>query len=308
MLQNRSLILLGSAILLGLAAVFVANIFLGKVEQRQEQAVQGTVKVAVARVPLEYGSQLSPDKVRLVDWPQASLPEGTFSSIPQLLPMGKARVALRPIAVNEPILRSKISGEGGRATISAVLRPDMRAASVRVSDVAGVAGFVLPGDAVDVLVTRTLPDMGGRGNQITDVLLQNVRVIAIDQDANDGKSDPKVGKTATLEVSQVDAQKLALAQQVGSLSLALRNVADQDNPLVQTVGIEDLRDGAYVGGYQGPGASYSPPASYAAPAVWQPAPRRNVAPAPRKPAKSSTVLVVRGTKDSSYEVGRYAGF
>lgn len=304
--QQRSLIILGFAILLGLAAVFVANSFLGRVEQRQEEAVQGTVKVAVARVPLEYGTQLSPDKVRLVDWPKASLPEGTFTSIPQLLPMGKTRVALRPIAINEPILRSKISGEGGRATISAVLRPDMRAAAVRVSDVAGVAGFVLPGDSVDVLVTRTLVDTGGGSQQITDVLLQNVRVIAIDQDANDGKSDPKVGKTATLEVAQVDAQKLALAQQVGQLSLALRNVADQDNPMVQTVGIEDLRDGAYVGGYAGPGSAYSAPASYSAPAAWRPA--RAPVVARKKPSNTSTVQIVRGTKDSSYEVGRYAGF
>lgn len=302
--QRRSLIILGLAVLLGLAAVFVTNSFLGTVEQKQEQAVQGTVKVAVARVPLEYGTQLTPDKLRLVDWPQASLPEGAFNSIPQLLPMGKTRVALRPIAINEPVLSSKISGEGGRATISAVLRPDMRAAAVRVSDVAGVAGFVLPGDTVDVLVTRTLPEIGGAGaGQITDVLLQNVRVIAIDQDANDGASDPKVGKTATLEVAQVDAQKLALAQQVGSLSLALRNVADQTNPVVQTVGIEDLRDGAYVGGYAGPGPSYTAPA-----AAWQPARARSASPAPRKPARTSTIQIVRGTKDSSYEVGRYAGF
>ncbi len=84
------------------------------------------------------GCRRSPRALRLS--PRASLPQGVFNSLPQLLPMGKSRVALRPIAVNEPLLASKLSGEGGRATISAVLRPDMRAIAVRVNDVAGVAG------------------------------------------------------------------------------------------------------------------------------------------------------------------------
>jgi len=304
--QRRSLILLGLAVVLGLAAVLVANAFLGGVQKREEMALKGTVKIAVARVPLDYGSELTAEKVRLVDWPQDSVPQGAFHSIPQLLPMGKPRVALRPIAAAEPLLASKLSGEGGRAAISAVLRPDMRAAAVRVNDVAGVAGFVLPGDVVDVLITRSIG--GGDGmaaQQITDVLLQKVRVIAIDQNANDGKSDPRVGRTATLEVSQVDAQKLALAQQVGSLSLALRNLADQENPVVQTVGLEDLRDGAYGGGFVGAGPAYMPAA--APPPAWRPIRRRTAAPpAPPKPA-TQTVEIVRGTQGSSYEVGRYAG-
>lgn len=300
--QRRSLIVLALAALLGLAAVFVANAFLGGVQQKQEAAVQGTVKILVASVPLEYGSELTAEKVRMVDWPRASLPQGVFNSLPQLLPMGKSRVALRPIAVNEPILASKLSGEGGRAAISAVLRPDMRAIAVRVNDVAGVAGFVLPGDVVDILITRTIG--GGDGmaaQQITDVLLQKVRVIAIDQNANDGKSDPRVGKTATLEATQVDAQKLALAQQVGSLSMALRNVADQTNPVVQTVGLEDLRDGAYGGGFASTGPAYTPQYSPPPPA-WQPIPRR---PRPA-PKTTSTVQVVRGMTGSNYEVGRHA--
>jgi pilus assembly protein CpaB len=301
--QRRSLIVLLLALVMGVAAVFVANAFLGGVQEQQQAVDHGTVKIAVASVPLEYGSEITPEKVRLVDWPRASLPEGVFNSLPQLLPMGKSRVALRPIAVNEPILASKLSGEGGRAAISAVLRPDMRAAAVRVNDVAGVAGFVLPGDVVDILITRTLAGNDGMPTQqITDVLLQKVRVIAIDQNANDGKSDPQIGKTATLEVSQVDAQKLALAQQAGTLSMALRNVSDQTNPVVQTVGLEDLRDGAYGGGFASTGPAYTP--QYSPPsAAWQPIPRRQ-RPAPKT---TMTVQIVRGMAGSNYEVGRYAG-
>jgi pilus assembly protein CpaB len=300
-MRGQGLIILGVAILIGLAAVFLANSYLGRVEQQQTTTAQGMVKVAVASVPLEFGTPITPDKIRLVDWPAGSLPEGTFSSIPQLLPMNHTRVALRPMAANEPILRSKISGEGGRAAISAVLDPTKRAVAVRVSDVAGVAGFVLPGDVVDVLITRTPMVANGNSQQITDVLLQKVRVIAIDQDASDSTDKPAIGKTATLEVAQVDAQKLALAQQVGQLSLALVNPASEASPTVETVSTDDLRDGAYVGGYSDGAPRFQPPPlALAPPAV----PRT----APRKPANPDlTVMIVRGTKDSSYEVGRYVG-
>jgi pilus assembly protein CpaB len=206
------------------------------------------------------------------------------------------------MAANEPILRSKISGEGGRAAISAVLDPTKRAVAVRLSDVAGVGGFVLPGDVVDVLVTRTPMNPNGNSQQITDVLLQKVRVIAIDQDASDSTDKPAIGKTATLEVAQVDAQKLALAQQVGQLSLALVNPASEASPTVETVSTDDLRDGAYVGGYSDGGPRYQPaPIAYAPPA----GPR--MPPKPPAPNPDLTVMVVRGTKDSSYEVGRYVG-
>lgn len=301
-MRGQGLIILGVAILIGLAAVFLANSYLGRVQEQQTTSAQGMVKVAVASVPLDFGTPITPDKVRLVDWPAGALPAGTFSSIPQLLPMNHTRVALRPMAANEPILRSKISGEGGRAAISAVLDPTKRAVAVRVGDVAGVAGFVLPGDVVDVLITRTPMVANGSSQQITDILLQKVRVIAIDQDASDSTDKPAIGKTATLEVAQVDAQKLALAQQVGQLSLALVNPASETSPTVETVSTDDLRDGAYVGGYSDGAPRYQPgPISYAPPT----APR--MPPKPPAPNPDLTVMIVRGTKDSSYEVGRYVG-
>jgi pilus assembly protein CpaB len=301
-MRGQGLIILGVAILIGLAAVFLANSYLGRVEQQQTTSAQGMVKVAVATVPLDFGTPITPDKVRLVDWPAGSLPEGTFSSIPQLLPMNHTRVALRPMAANEPILRSKISGEGGRAAISAVLDPTKRAVAVRVSDVAGVAGFVLPGDVVDVLITRTPMVANGSSQQITDILLQKVRVIAIDQDANDSTDKPAVGKTATLEVAQVDAQKLALAQTVGQLSLALVNPASEASPTVETVSTDDLRDGAYVGSYSDNAPRFQPP-----PLAYAPPAGPRMPPKPPAPNPDLTVMIVRGTKDSSYEVGRYVG-
>jgi pilus assembly protein CpaB len=169
-----------------------------------------------------------------------------------------------PISVNEPILATKISAEGQGASIAALLPEGMRAASVRINDVSGVAGFVQPNDSVDVLITRNVPG-AERATQLTDVLLQNVRVIAIDQRSKNADGTAKVAKTATLEVNPLDAQKLALAQEVGSLSLVLRKPGETNNPVVETISMNDLRFNVYggarypapavVGGFGGVGSS-----------------------------------------------------
>lgn len=303
MLRRQSLIALGIAIVLGLVAVYLANTFLSVREQQIAATPQGTARVAVATVPLDYGVAITPDKVRFVDFPVGSVPPGSFSNTSLLIPPGKGRVALRPIAVNEPILSSKISGGGQGASLAALLPDGKRAAAVRVNDVSGVAGFIQPNDSVDVLITRAM--QGGGGQQLTDVLLQNVRVIAMDQTAKDQNGQPIMAKTATLEVTPVDAQKLALGQQVGQLSLVLRKPgADQDSPGVQTVSLQDLRYGLY-------GAPVRPASfTVTAAAPRRAAPRRPAPPAPvARPIPAvpvgTNVEVYRGTTGSQYQVGDY---
>src|SRR5688572_20043048 len=103
--RSQSLIILGIAVFLGLIAVFLANSFLGGREAKPVTAIPGgTVKIAVARVPLEFGTAVTPQTVHMVDWPAANVPEGAFRSITELTPMGKIHVALRPMMVNEPVL------------------------------------------------------------------------------------------------------------------------------------------------------------------------------------------------------------
>ena len=234
-----------AAIVLGLFAVYVANSWLN-VKQQQAFAA-GTTKIAVAAAPLGYGMDITSDKVRFVDYPNSSIPVGAFTDAAQLMSAGKKRVALMPISVNEPILKDKISAQGQGPSIAALLSDGKRAASVRINDVSGVSGFIMPNDAVDVLVTRQIAG-NDREQQVTDVLLQNVRVIAIDQQAKNGDGSPKASpKTATLEVTPLDAQKLALAQQVGDLSLVLRKPGEDNNPVVETVSLNDLRYNMYGG-------------------------------------------------------------
>ncbi len=309
--QQRSLIVIALAIVLGLVAVYLANIWLGGVEQKQQQVAAPTMaKVAVARVEMDYGTEITPEMVQIVDMPAANLPQGAFGSMAELLPMNKPRVAIRPIAVNEVILASRVSGENGRASLSALLHPDMRAVSVRVSEASAVAGFVVPGEIVDVLITRTMPSTDGSSGEVTDVLLQQVRVLAMDQNASENTQKPVVSRTATLEVSQVDAQKLALGERAGALSLVLRKSgeAKKDTPnIVTTVSVEDLRDGAYGGGFRNAGPAFVPSApsmtTTSASPAWRPAKAVR-----RKPSNQVTVQVVRGTTNTSYEVRRHAGF
>ena len=314
MLTRQSWIALGVAVVLGLFAVFIANSYLtGK--QRQAE-LSGTTKVAVAAAPMAYGTDVTPDKVRFVDYPNTAIPPGAFTNTAQLIPDGKKRVALMPIGVNEPILASKISGQGQGASIAALLPAGMRAASVRINDVSGVAGFVQPNDSVDVLVTRNMPG-AERNTQMTDVLIQNVRVIAIDQQARNADGSPKVAKTATLEVNPLDAQKLALAQEVGSLSLVLRKPGEQNNPVVETVSMADLRYNMYggarypapatVGGYGALNAAIAGATARAAarvdaasaPQVQRTA-RRSAAP---RAAAPRSVEIYRGTEGKKQEVG-----
>src|SRR5215207_8977189 len=297
-MRRQTVIALAVAVVLGLVAVYLANAYIGRSDQMVQQAQQGTTKVAVAAVPLDYGIDITPDKVKFVDYPTSSIPAGAFSNFNQLAPGGKRRVVLRPMALNEPILAMKLAGEGLGPSISYLLPDGMRAAAVRINDVSGVAGFVQPMDTVDVLITRQMP---GSDAQATDVLLQAVKVIAIDQNAQGADGKPVLARTATLEVNPIDAQKLALAQNVGSLSLVLRKPGeDQDLGRVATVSLKDLRYSYYGGAV---------PAAATAPVAVASAPRRIVrrpAPAPvvRRPA-GKNVEVVRGTTGSNYEVGDY---
>ena len=312
MLNRQSLIALGVALVLGVIAVFFANNYLNRSQQKAYEG--GTTKVAVATVPLAYGVDITPDKVHFVDYPNTSIPTGAFTDAAMLMPAGKpARVALLPIGVNEPILATKITGEGQGASIAALLPAGMRAAAVRINDVSGVAGFVQPNDSVDVLITRTLPTQAA-ATQVTDVLLQNIRVIAIDPNAKNSDGTPAVAKTATLEVTPIDAQKLALAQEAGSLSLVLRKPGEQNNPVVETVSMNDLRYNMYGGArYPAPAAvgnfgsaignSLNASASRIASAS-RPRPVRRTATSSSKPKPvDQSIEVYRGTKSDQVKVG-----
>jgi pilus assembly protein CpaB len=248
-MRGSTLFSIAVSVFLAALAVYGAQTYLNQQRLAMQQAlVQPAPEmhtVAVAAHALHFGTRLEDSSIKLIPWPANARPPGSFTTAEDLLGDGKeARYAKSSIAEGEPIQKTKITGFGERATLSTALKPGMKAVSIRVNDVLGVAGFVLPGDRVDIMLTRSRRS-GGRGNDetFTDVLLQGVKVLAIDQTADDRADKPSVVKTVTLEVATDEAQKLTLAQNIGLLSLALRNIASADIEQIKPIRISDLGGG-----------------------------------------------------------------
>ena len=202
-----------------------------------------TTKIVVATAPLRFGVELSDVNMREVEWPANALPPGAFTTKGDLVKAGERRVVLSAIEINEPILKWKITGPGQRASLSAIIETGMKAVTIRVNDVLGVAGFVLPGDRVDVALTRTeTSDTQADKNKdtFTDVLIQHVRVLGVDQLADERSDKATVVKAVTLEVGTDDAQKLVLASTVGTLSLILRPAGSNATAAVNRITTRDL--------------------------------------------------------------------
>ena len=240
-MRTNTIVMSAFAVLFGLLAVFLAQTWLSNQAEQQMKNLAAHKKsappartIVVASRPLRFGDTLGAFSLREVPWPENALPAGVFAKIGELT-SGK-RVVLMPIDENEAILASKITGPGQRATLSAMLHDGMKAVTIRVNDVEGVAGFVLPGDHVDVVLTRQ------RDKELAtnDVVIQNAGVLAIDQLADARAEKPSVVKAVTLEVDETDGQKLALASAVGTLSLLLGKAGEATQDSAQQVSLKDL--------------------------------------------------------------------
>jgi pilus assembly protein CpaB len=225
--RNSTIVMVAVAVVFGVLSVFMAQSWLtrqtdARMKSLQAQApVVTTRMVVVAKSPLRFGMPLTAQDLREVAWPTGAIPPNSFSSIAELT-TGERRAVLASMEPNEPVVAAKITGPGQKATLSKLIEDGMKAVTIRVNDVDGVAGFVLPGDRVDVLLTRN-PD---NNNGTSDVVLQNVKVLGIDQLADERAEKPTVAKAVTLEVDMVAAQKLAVASSAGNLSLVLRKAGD----------------------------------------------------------------------------------
>lgn len=237
----RNIMVFGLSIILALVAVMIARNWL--TEKSQPVIVQKelpTKDVVVAVTPLYFGNLVHKEHLKIIKWPADYLPENFFQSIEAILGDGTLeRHILKEVSVNEPILKSKISGFGERVSLSTMISDGMRATTIRVNDVKGVAGFVMPGDRVDVLLTR--PVGKDKKEFLNDILLQNVKVLGIDQNSSEQRDKPSVVRAVTLETTPRQSQKLTLGEQMGNLSLALRKITNMEAALAKTVRVTDLK-------------------------------------------------------------------
>ena len=241
-----------------------------------------TQPVVVAAANLQLGTAISKDDLTIVQFPQGTAPEGTFSQPAELLGRG----LIVPVVKNEPILAAKLASKEAGAGLPPVIPEGMRAVSVRVNEVVGVAGYVLPGNRVDVVATASPTE--ARSDTTSKVVLSNVQVLTsgtrIEQGQDENK--PMQVTVVTLLVNPEQAERLALASTEGKIQLALRNPLDQGAP--ETPGI---RTAGLMGGKQAPSA----PASRTAPRrKLDPKPPVEAAPVAAAPA----VEMIRGDKRS----------
>lgn len=210
------------ATIAALAAVVFASRWL------TQQSSNGITKVAVATADIDLGQRLSPDFVKLVDWPTSSLPPGAISDSHAL----DGRVVRASLTRGEPVLESKLTPVGTAGGLSAVIGEGKRAITVRVNDVVGVAGFALPGSYVDIIVNTlqdakdVRPGTDRNDQSISKIVLEKILVLAVAQEVNRDDTKPKVVNAVTLEVTPEQAEKIDLARSVGNLSLVLRNQVD----------------------------------------------------------------------------------
>lgn len=228
-MNAKNLILILVALVGVVGVVLFTRSYLSGIENRSVQ-VQPTVqqiattKILVAKRQLPVGTILNQDHVTWQTWPENALNEAYFSNQREDMNTIGGRVVRTPLSTGEPMTRSALVAQGERGFLAAVLTPGMRAVSVKLSAVAGIGGFVFPGDRVDVILTHTIEVSRREKYQAAETIFQNVRVLAVDQRSVQGDK-VQVAKTATIEVTPKMAEKVAMLSRIGDLSLSLRSLA-----------------------------------------------------------------------------------
>lgn len=272
-------------LVLALAAGGMAALLAARMLRTPPPVVEGAeapVSVAVAARDMNVGTLLSAEDVRLVGWPSGSIPVGYSTTAAEVVGRG----LLAPVKANEPLLSSKLANPESGGGMQIIIPEGKRAMAVRVDDVVGVAGFVLPGTRVDVLVT--MDRAAGQNEAATRLVLQDLEVISAGQSLErNPEGDPQQVPVVTLLVTPEEAEKLALAHSNGRLQLALRGPLDLDT--VSTPGINASR---LIAGRPEPR-----PVVRAAPSS---------APAPRRPA-AVELEIYRGPERSTATVDTTIG-
>lgn len=301
-MRTGTVVSLGASAVLGLGALVVARIWLPQPTHGASgpNPAGDTVPVVVATADIPYGTKLDASKLTVVRLPSGDAPKGAFAQPSQILAQaGGAPVVLTPIVAREPVLASKLSGAGARPTVAAVIGEGLRGYTIAISEVSGVGGHILPGDRVDVVLTRELPKYPPKQGEVqcenctsyaSNVVLQDVPVLGMDLNADPTTTTAAFAHTATLEVSVQDAQKLAVAAKAGTLSLALRRTGNAEVTPVRAVGVGDVIGqsprGSTPGGARVIAVSHRKPAAAPSPIL----------------IRTRSVIVVHGDSSSAVEV------
>lgn len=232
-MNGKNLILILVALISVVGVILFTRSYLSGLESQSQQAqptVQtvSTTKILVAKKRLPVGTILNQEHLRWQTWPENALNEAYFKDERKDTKTVEGRVVRSPLSAGEPVTKSALVQQGERGFLAAVLTPGMRAVTVKLSAVAGIGGFVFPGDRVDVILTHTIEVSRRERYTAAETVFQNVRVLAVDQRSVQGEKI-QVAKTATIEVTPKMAEKVAMLGRIGDLSLSLRSLAAADD-------------------------------------------------------------------------------
>ncbi|WP_096787453.1 Flp pilus assembly protein CpaB [Rhodobacter sp. CZR27] len=195
------------------------------------------VQVIVANRDIPFGMEIQPSMLKVIAWPKEALPPAAVTDAKMLLPAEgqQPRRALKSISQGEIVLTSKVSGYGQKVTLVQNLAPNTRAMAIKVDAVTAVGGLVTPGDRVDIVLTQSQS-----GGLSATTILQNIRIVGVDQQTDERTEQSAVARTVTVEVTPEQGQALALAQKAGTLSLTLRTLDAEPNRQLDSVALEDI--------------------------------------------------------------------
>ncbi|MGD8341637.1 MAG: Flp pilus assembly protein CpaB [Gammaproteobacteria bacterium] len=268
MANKRAYVMISLSLVMGMVAAWMASNWIqGTVEGQNAEMEMASVIAADLAIP--FGTKVESRHLKVLEMPAEYVPAGSFSSVEEVVD----RVTVQPIVAGEILMSARFVNADDGSTLAPLITEKMRAVTVRVDDVIGVAGFLLPGNKVDVLSSRLEQNQ----RAVSETILRNIKVLAVDQTAAAEKNEPVIVRAVTLEVSPDDAEILVKSREEGSIQLTLRNPLDDEEEVVAE--------------------ETPPPAPVAAPApqpVAAPAPRR-VAPAP---SRAFPVTIIRGTSVS----------
>ena len=291
MRNKRFLVVLVGALVFGLLAAVTVSRYLASASAYAKDLN----RVVVAKVAIPLGTKVVPEQLMVVQFPKESTPDGAFDTPEKLA----GRVAVVNIGAREPVTEARLAPQGTTGGLSAVIPEGYRAMTVKVDDVVGVSGFIMPGTLVDVVVVIN-PEDGSSHGPISKIVLQNIKVLAngqnIDKPGNEREANSV--KAATLQVTPEQAEKLALASTEGKLQLVMRNSIDQGDEQTNGVNKRELLGGEHASTQPDPGSLKSEqPKPQPKPVVHRATQTQVKAePAHSAPAPKASVEMIEGAK------------
>ena len=224
-MRNKRLVI---AVLAAVAFGLIAAVSVSRYLANAQEYTKNLSNVVIAKTDIEVGTRIIAEQLQVAQFPRSVAPDGTFRVIDDKL---VGRVAVTKISAREPITETRLAPEGTAAGLSAIIPEGYRAMNVRVDDVVGISGFIMPGTLVDIVVVIEPPENTQNRERISKIVLQNIKVLANGANLDKPKNEKEAErvKTVTLQVTPDQAEKLALASSEGRLQLVMRNSIDQND-------------------------------------------------------------------------------